>query len=137
MAIVADIPQIPIVPLTHECIIETAARFDMPAQLIYSILKVEGGQVGLKNKNTNGTYDLGPMQINTIWIDTFKPYVTPEQILYNGCINVQVGAWILKSRINESGDFWEGVGGYHSKTPSLNETYQQKVYRASQILNGK
>lgn len=126
-----DIPPIEPAPLTHECIMETAVRFDLPARLLYAILQVEGGKVGLKSKNNNGTFDLGPMQINTIWIEHFKPYVNPEQILYNGCINLQVGAWILKSRINEAGDFWEGVGAYHSRTPHLNVRYQKKVYQAS------
>jgi len=136
MALVADIP--PVIPteVTHECVMQTAERFDLPPRLIYAVLKVEGGQVGQKVKNTNGTYDMGPMQINTIWLEHFGDYVTEQQILHDGCVNVQVGAWILKARINESdGDFWRGVGSYHSKTPTRNKAYQAKVYQASLAID--
>jgi len=120
--------------VTHTCIVETAERFDLPARLIYAVLKVEGGKIGQRVKNTNGTFDMGPMQINTIWLKHFEDYVSAEQILHNGCVNVQIGAWILRSRINEAGgDFWKGVGSYHSKTPWRNQAYQAKVYAASLI----
>ena len=127
-------PQVP-QPVTHQCIHETAQNYQLPTTLIYAVLAVEGGTVGKMSTNTNGTYDMGPMQINTIWLEHFGDYVSPSDILYNGCINVQVGAWILRSRINEAdGHFWKGVGGYHSRTPDKNRLYQEKVYTQAQKL---
>lgn len=121
-----------VVELTHQCISETADAFDLPTRLLYSVLTVEGGKVGQTVENTNGTYDMGPMQINSIWLDFFSGYVTREQIIYDGCINVHVGAWILRANINEAGgDFWRGVGNYHSKTPKFHYPYQQRIYAAS------
>ena len=32
------------------------------------IYEVEGGQIGQVVGNTNGSYDIGPMQINTLWV---------------------------------------------------------------------
>ncbi|MGA2655848.1 MAG: lytic transglycosylase domain-containing protein, partial [Gammaproteobacteria bacterium] len=120
-----QIPPIPTVPVTHECIVSTAERFDLPILLLHTILKVEGGEVGEVSFNKNNTYDIGPMQINSIWLEKFTPYVSPSQILYNGCINLQIGAWILRSNINKAkGDFWKGVGNYHSGTPHLHRKYQ-------------
>jgi hypothetical protein len=129
---IPEIPPLPIVPLTEECVIETAARFSLPEKLLWSILAVEGGKVGKFSTNKNGTIDLGPMQINSIWLDNFAEYVSASEVLYNGCVNVQVGAWILRSHINlAAGDFWKGVGNYHSKTPLLHQRYQEKIYAKS------
>jgi soluble lytic murein transglycosylase-like protein len=130
-----QIPPIEPVPVTQECIMQTAQRFDLPILLLHTILKVEGGTVGEVSFNKNGTYDIGPMQINSIWLENFVPYVSPSQILYNGCINLQIGAWILRSNINKAkGDFWKGVGNYHSGTPHLHRKYQEKVYAMSNQL---
>lgn len=132
---VHNIPPMEPSPVTQECIIETAHRFNLPILLLHTILKVEGGEVGKVNYNTNDTYDIGPMQINSIWLKEFMPYVTPTQILYNGCVNVQIGAWILRSNINKAqGNFWKGVGNYHSGTPHLHRKYQEKVYAMSNQL---
>ena len=122
----------PIIPVTEQCIVEAAERFDLPATVIYSILKVEGGKVGETNKNNNGTYDIGPMQINSIWLPTFAKYLSKQELIYDGCKNILAGAWILKANIlRVRGDFWRGIGNYHSRTKPLNETYQWKVYNAS------
>jgi soluble lytic murein transglycosylase-like protein len=119
-------------PVTRECIMQTADRFDLPPRLLLTVLRVEGGSVGKASRNSNGTYDIGPMQINSSWLSQFNGYVTEQQILYNGCINVQVGAWILRKYINDSnGDFWAGVGNYHSHTPFRHQQYQQKIYLTS------
>lgn len=128
---IGDAP-LPPVPVTEQCIVEAAARFDLPTTIIYSILQVEGGKVGKINHNTNGTYDMGPMQINSIWLPTFSPYLSEHELIHDGCKNVLAGAWILKSNIlRAQGDFWQGVGNYHSRTHRLNKKYQLKIYHAS------
>lgn len=111
-----------------ECINQAAVVYHVPATLIISILGVEGGRVGMASPNKNGTFDYGPMQINTIWLEKIRPYgYTREQIQYDPCANVMVGAWILGTNIASSSDFWRGVAGYHSYTLPLNEEYQYKV----------
>ena len=36
----------------------------------------------------------------------------------NFCANVEAGAWILRQGLDEAhGDFWQGVGYYHSHDP--------------------
>lgn len=118
-----------------ECINQAAVTYHVPAALIISILGIEGGSVGMAKPNTNGTYDYGPMQINSLWLQKIKPYgYTPEQLQYDPCANVMVGTWILGVNIANSPDFWRGVGGYHSYTPSLNRDYQYKVWDLYHLL---
>lgn len=125
-----------------ECINQAAVTYYVPAQVIISVLEVEGGKVGMASPNRNGTFDYGPMQINTIWLPKIAPYgYTQQQVQNDPCINVMVGTWILSTKIADSladsgvgGGYWHGVAGYHSLTPELNSQYQAKVLSNYQQL---
>lgn len=122
------------VPTT--CINQAAILAHVPATLIISILKTEGGRVGMANRNANGTYDYGPMQINDVWKNTInKAGFTLSDIQYNPCINVAIGAYILSQNIANNKTLWQGVGDYHSHTDSQNYVYHQKVSRIYFALN--
>ncbi len=117
--------------IPDKCIIETANRFNLPKSLLIAILKIENGEIGKIKKNTNGSFDIGPMQINSIWLSHFSEYVTLDKMKNDGCVNLQVGAWILRHNINKTdGNTWEGVGNYHSNTPHLHQNYVYKVFTA-------
>lgn len=119
-----------------ECINQAAVTYYVPAKVIVSVLAVEGGKVGMAKRNTNGTFDYGPMQINTVWLNKIRPYgYTLEQIQNDPCANVMVGTWILSREIAYSGNFWWGVGSYHSATVPLNQAYQTKVAYAYDLLS--
>lgn len=118
-----------------ECINQAAVMYSVPATLIISVLKVEGGRNGMAKPNSNGSFDYGPMQINSIWLPKIKPYgYTKETLQFNPCANVYVGTWILSQRIADSPNFWRGVGAYHSYTVSENIPYQHKVWHTYQAL---
>lgn len=118
-----------------ECINRAAMAYHVPATLIISILNVEGGHKGTASKNKNGTYDYGPMQINSIWLSTIKPYgYTKEMIQYNPCANVWVGSWILSRKIAESPQLWRGIANYHSCQLDKNVYYQHKVWNTYSLL---
>ncbi len=118
-----------------ECINRAAVLYSLPATLIISVLKVEGGRNGMAKANNNGSYDYGPMQINTVWLPQIKLYgYTKETLQFNPCANVYVGTWILSQRIANSPNFWRGVGSYHSYTASENVPYQRKVWAMYQDL---
>lgn len=118
-----------------ECINKAAVTYFVPAKVIISVLAVEGGRVGMAKKNTNDTYDYGPMQINSVWLKRIAPYgYTRNQLQYNPCINVMVGTWILSKHIADSHSYWQGVGDYHSYTINLNQAYQEKVHANYKLL---
>lgn len=109
-----------------------AHRVD-PALLVI-LLGVEGGSLGRTSRNTNGTEDIGPMQVNTIWVARIarRWNTTPEAAFLalrdNFCANVEAGAWILRLGMDEGGgDFWRGVSYYHSRTPEHRERYLRLV----------
>jgi len=119
-----------------ECINQAAMVYHVPATLILSVLAIEGGRVGLASVNTNGSFDYGPMQINSIWLPKIQAYgYTKQQLQYDPCVNVTVGAWILSQNITHASTLWRGIGGYHSHTAILNYHYQTKVSEVYQLLS--
>ena len=119
-----------------QCIHQAATQYQVPAKLIISVLKTEGGRVGMKSKNSNGSYDYGPMQINTIWLPVVAKYgYTKADVQYNACDNVKIGAWILNQKIYDETKLWTGVGDYNSHTPNLNKRYSNKVYSHYEAIN--
>lgn len=115
------------------CLMLASQTYSVPPAVLVGIYKVEGGKVGQEVKNTNGSYDLGPMQINTIWMpelaekwgvsnDTAKRWVRDD-----ACTNVSVAAWILKGHLEETGSLSQAIANYHSRTPIHGGTYKEKV----------
>lgn len=137
---ISTVPPFP--PDIMACVRSAATYYQVPQIILLSILKVEGGKPGQAVKNTNGTYDLGPAQINTSWIQRMENQYGVKNagnlVLHNMCYNIHAGAWILKREILNTSiyhpDFWKKVANYHSHTPKYNNIYQRKVYFAMQKI---
>lgn len=120
------------------CIFAAAQTYAVPPSVILGVLHVEGGKTGMASRNTNGTYDLGPMQINTIWVPQLaRHWRVPEatalrMVRDNACVNIGVGAWILRSKMNQTGSLYRGIAYYHSATPEIGGRYRDKVMTAMQ-----
>ena len=120
------------------CIFAAAETYAVPPSVILGILHVEGGKVGQAVANKNGTFDLGPMQINTIWLPELArhwrvPKETAKRLVRDdACVNIGVGAWILRTKMNDTGSLYKGIAWYHSATPHLGTKYRDKVMRAIQ-----
>lgn len=125
-------PEAPVIPVTTECVAAAAAWQKVPLDILQSILAVEGGQVGQVSENTNGTVDIGPAQINTLWLPVLAEQgITGRMLRDNGCVNVYAASWILKTHIVESGgDIWAAVGRYHSRNARYADPYRQRVASA-------
>lgn len=122
------LPDFTINDVPINCINQAAIEYQIPATLIISVLKTENGRVGMATPNSNGTFDLGPMQINSAWLGSLAGYgFTVSDIRDDPCKNVTVGAWILSTNIASETDFGRGVGDYHSHTAHYNAVYASKV----------
>lgn len=119
------------VPINHACLINASAYYVIPPELLLAIRMQEAGTVGKSSKNTNGTYDHGPMQINTVNLPQFAKFgVKPEYIRDDECTNIFAGAYLLRKLMNEHPrDLWIAVGEYHSATPVYRDKYIADVWR--------
>lgn len=112
---------------------EGAARFYQVSEwLLWAIAKVESGfNPYAVNRNRDGSRDLGLMQINTRWVSELRRlgFIRDERDLFDPCVSVWAGAYILRRCVDEYGYSWEAVGCYHSRTKWRRDWYARKVYR--------
>lgn len=117
------------------CMTLVAQLYHLPPLLLPSIQATEGGQVGSVSHNTNGTDDLGVMQINTLWVPAVaKATGATEEaarsaLIVLPCFNIRVAGAILRQEIDASG-LRRAIGNYHSHTPGRNQRYRVLVLRA-------
>lgn len=126
--------------IPQSCVMTVARAYDIPPILIGGILYVEGGRKGMAMPNTNGSFDYGPAQVNSIWLkETKKIGVNEYELRNDTCKNLWAAGWIMRRCLNKHADsFWHGVGCYHvgeyaSKPAQLDRqrSYAAKVHRAT------
>ncbi len=118
----------------ERCLLAAAAAHRLPPTVLVILLNVEGGQLGRVSGNANGTVDIGPIQVNEIWLPELARHwhaTVQDSFLAlrdNFCANVEAGAWIVRQGLDEArGDFWTGVGYYHSHDPGHKAAYLRKL----------
>lgn len=115
-------------PLYPVCITDAAEASGMPLAALVGILATENGRPGEALLNNNGTWDMGPFQVNTTHVNDLAAIgVTPEAVLRDGCANAFAAAWLLRKEYNRTGDIWEAIGAYHSRTPHRRDAYIARV----------
>ncbi|WP_088698686.1 lytic transglycosylase domain-containing protein [Halomonas campaniensis] len=130
-----SLPVEPVIPPDlPACVVTAAQRYHIPLRAMLGVLRTEGGTVGQRVSNTNGTDDHGPFQINSVWVQELEAFgYTSEVLTNNYCASAMAAAYILRYEINSAeGDFWKGVGNYHSRTPRHHNRYIRAVYKNSE-----
>ena len=118
------------------CWVSAANRYGVDAWLLYSIA-VQESSLNAKafNRNKDGSYDTGLMQINSRHLKRLAAYGIKEEHLWDGCFNIHVGAWILADSIRQFGPNWNAVGAYNAGNKRTVEgdarraVYANSVYR--------
>jgi len=117
---------------SHACACweEAAQRYGVNVYLLYAIAKTESNlNPSAINRNKNGSYDVGLMQINSSWFPILRKYGINEEQLYQPCVSIHVGAWILAQNVRSLGYSWEAVGAYNARHPVRRAQYALKVYK--------
>lgn len=121
-------------PNTHSCSWESiGAKYDgLNPHLLYAIAKQESGLNPriVSKPNENGTVDIGLMQINSAWLPTLaRRFGITRADLFNSCVNLDVGAWVLYENFKTFGYSWRAIGAYNAKSEDKRLAYVRKVYR--------
>ncbi|WP_232495513.1 lytic transglycosylase domain-containing protein [Novosphingobium kaempferiae] len=115
------------------CIRQSSQGRQWLEDTLWAIREQEAGWIGAEVRNTNGTHDLGPMQINSWWVPRIAALVGRDRaeirsrLIHDACFNVQVARWIFLTGLATTGEFWKSVGIYHSPTPSRQQRYAREV----------
>jgi hypothetical protein len=125
------------------CMAFIAGLNHLPPRVLPSIQAVEGGAPGVVHHNTDGSDDLGVMQINTRWLPALSGYfglpvaTVRVRLLALPCFNIAAAGAVLRLYLNEAkGDLMTAIGDYHSHTAPLNRQYQSQVVRSAAQLFG-
>jgi len=114
----------------HACWEQAAERYGVSSELLYAIAKTESGlDPHAIGSNSNGSRDIGLMQINSAWLPRLSTLGITERDLLNPCTSIHVGAWILAGNVQRLGYTWEAVGAYNAANPALRRAYANRVYR--------
>jgi soluble lytic murein transglycosylase-like protein len=112
------------------CWQEVAEKYQVSAHLLYAIAKTESSLNPMAiNRNANGSYDIGLMQINSTWFPTLLRFGITEKDLYRPCVSIEVAAWILAQNMQRHGATWAAVGAYNSPDAQRGLAYANRVYR--------
>lgn len=120
-------------PATMECVLQSAIKRNVPADVLLAIGQQEAGREGMALKNKNGSFDLGRVGINTVHLAELAKYGIPPDVatyylMYDGCYNYDMAAFLLQRHLaNCKQDFWTCVANYHSATPDKNAAYKTRI----------
>ena len=120
----------------NACLDLAAQHYNIHKEILNAVLAVEGGRTGMRKRNNNGSYDMGPMQINSTWLPELRRRgINEYDVTYDYCTNILVGAWILAHELQGAGtprintaEYWQAVGRYNSRTPYFNARYAVRVW---------
>lgn len=121
-----------------ECIRQTAGGHPWLERTLWGLRDQEGGWIGAQVRNTNGSHDLGPLQINTWWVPKIAALVDRSEadvrvwLTSDPCFNAGAARWIFLSALQATGDFWKAIGVYHSPTAWRQRRYAMSVARHMQ-----
>lgn len=124
------------------CFTSVGQASGISPELLTAIARVESSldpmAINNSHQKRTGSYDIGLMQINSRWLQSLSQFGIREKELYDPCVSIEVGAWILVDLFRRHGSSWEAVGAYNAACTQLSpqkcrearDTYISKVQRA-------
>ena len=117
------------------CILQASLGQPWLEKTLWGLRDQEAGWVGAEVRNSNGSHDLGPLQINSWWTPRIAALVgrSPVQVRhglrFDPCFNAEAARWIFLSALRSTGNYWKAIGAYHSPTASRQYRYLNSVAR--------
>src|SRR5450759_1585912 len=123
------------------CFDDAAEKAGVNKDILIAIAMVEShlNRIAV-HKNSNGTEDVGVKQINSSHFKFLKSVGIERKDLFNACINIHVGALILKECMRIHGNTWAAIGAFnagHSETAKAvrnREVYAFRVWHKYRLL---
>lgn len=115
------------------CIAKASEGKPWLEKTLWGIRDQEAGWIGAEILNRNGSHDLGPMQINSQWVDRLSiqlkrsPGLIRHWLIRNPCFNVDVARWIFLAGLAATNDYWRAIGIYHSPSSAKQNQYARSV----------
>lgn len=118
--------------LIGACIRKASLGHPWLEKTLWGLRDQEAGWLGAEVRNSNGSHDLGPLQINSWWVPRIAAMVGRSEaqvqgwLKFDACFNAEAARWVFLSSLKSTGDYWKAIGLYHSPT-----TWRQQRYFVS------
>ncbi len=117
-----------------QCLLDAAIHYQISPVLIAAIIKTESNHnPEAININISGSEDVGLMQINSEWLPRIAKLGYDRESLFNPCINILVGTWVLAQEVRRFGYTWIAVGAYNAgpsrEKESRRAAYAHRVFK--------
>jgi len=116
-----------------ECIRHAAGGRGWLEKTLWGLRDQEGGWIGAEIVNSDGSHDLGPLQVNSWWVGRISKLTGRKSadvrwwLTHDACFNVQAARWIFLSGLAVTRDYWQAIGVYHSPTGWRQRRYAHSV----------
>lgn len=117
----------------EDCWTQAGARYGVSPAVLVAISRTESNvNPRAINRNSDGSLDIGLMQVNSQWWPTLAKFGIRPEHLWDACTSIHVGAWILANNLRRA-DFWTAVGAYNAgwkpEREERRRAYAWRVYR--------
>lgn len=128
------------------CVAAASQSYAIPSNVVFAVLELE--RDGMEDMAVStGSSLIGPMQISKDWATELAIHwnvtnkVALERLSDDGCVNIGVGTWILRQRVDETGSLYEAIADFRSVarrqyvSTEAKSAYRESVIRkSSQII---
>jgi soluble lytic murein transglycosylase-like protein len=129
----------------ESCFVVPSKEYGVNVYLIIAIALHESNlnPRAINSANFDDSEDIGIMQINSWWLsNSLHKYGIDRDSLWNPCLNIKVGTWILAQEIAKHGRGWTAIGYYNARSEDKRLRYIERirdslarVYRAYGIVD--
>lgn len=120
-------------PEVARCIRQAARGQSWLEKTLWGLRDQEAGWIGAEILNSNGTHDLGPLQINSRWVSKIAALLYRREgevrrwLQFDPCFNAEAARWIFLDALKTGGSYWKAVGIYHSPNGARQRRYAALV----------
>lgn len=117
------------------CFEDAAQKAGVNKDILMAIASQESSfkRTAVNSSNWDGSEDVGVMQINSSHFEWLKKTGISRRDLFNACVNIHVGALILKECIRIHGNTWSAVGAYNAGHAKTREAHKRRYEYASKV----
>lgn len=114
------------------CFVDSAKKYNIDVNLLKAIAKVESSFNPFAINRNAGSEDIGIMQINSSWLPMLEKKGITKRDLFNPCVSIDVGSWVLAKNMATYGNTWNAVGAYNARSIDKRKIYAARVKSAYQ-----
>jgi soluble lytic murein transglycosylase-like protein len=117
------------------CFSEAGTHYGIAPAVLSAIARTESKlNPSAVHINSDGSSDVGLMQVNSRWFPALRRAGIPPATLYQPCTSIWAGAWILAQAFARHGYTWESIGAYNAGDRISTPSARRRAAYANRVL---